>query len=185
MRTYATLIALIGASALLLGTAARAATVGVTAVVGAGSTLSVAGTGSPSFALTLNGDDQTTTYTLPAQVVDARGLAAAGGWHLTVTSTTFSDGAGHTFPTNASSITAVTSGCAAGSTCNLPTNSVTYPVAVPAGTVAPTANAFYNGASPTGRGRIDVSGTVSVSVPANTIAGTYSSTVTVSIVGGP
>ena len=34
-------------------------------------------------------------------------------------------------------------------------------------------------------GKMDVSATVSVAVPANVFAGTYSSTVTVSIVSGP
>ena len=119
------LIAVVVALAALLAVAAaRAATVTVNATVTAGATLSVAGNGSPSFSLTLNGNDQTTTYTLPIQVVDARGLAVGGGWNVTVTSTQFSDGAGHTFPTTASTITGVTSACHTGSTCTLPTNSV-------------------------------------------------------------
>src|SRR5205807_1115175 len=79
----------------------------VNATVTAGATLSVAGNGTPSFSLTLNGDDQTKTYTLPVEVVDARGLAASGGWNLTVTSTQFSDGAGHSIPAAASTITGV------------------------------------------------------------------------------
>src|SRR5436305_8685168 len=87
------LIALVAALALLVGAAAHASNVTVNATVTAGATLSVAGNGAPTFSLTLNGDDQTKTYTLPVEVVDARGLAATGGWNLTVTSTQFSDGA--------------------------------------------------------------------------------------------
>jgi hypothetical protein len=166
--------------------AAQAANVTVNATVTAGSTLSVAGTGSPSFSLTLNGDDQTTSYTLPVQVVDARGLASGGGWNPTVTSTQFSDGSGHTFPTSASTITNVTSGCHSGSTCTVPTNNVSNSnLAVPAGSGPPTAVKFYNAANATGLGRIDVNATVSVAVPANTIAATYSSTITVAVVAGP
>ena len=164
---------------------AQAATVAVSSTVSAGSTLSVAGAGSPSFSLTLNGDDQVATYALPVQVVDARGLATGGGWNLTVTSTQFSDGAGHSLPAAASTITSVTSGCNAASTCALPTNAVAYNLALPAGSTAPAAVKYFNAASPTGRGRIDLSANVSVAVPANTLAATYSSTVTVSIVAGP
>ena len=171
--------------ALVAAVAARAATVAVSSTVNAGSTLSVAGNGTPSFALTLNGDDQTTSYTLPVEVVDARGLASGGGWNLTVTSTQFDDGAGHTFPATASTITGATAGCESTSTCLLPTNGVAYNLALPSGSVAPSAVKFFNAASPTGRGRVDVNATVSVAVPANVIAGTYSSTVTVSIVAGP
>lgn len=181
-----TLIAVAAAIALLAGAAARASTVTVNATVTAGSTLSVAGNGTPSFSLTLNGDDQTKTYTLPVEVVDARGLAASGGWNLTVTSTQFSDGAGHTIPATASTITGVSSGCAATSTCTLPTNSVSNTnLALPAGSGPPTAVKFFNSANATGLGRVDANATVSVAVPANTIAATYTSTITVAIVAGP
>lgn len=173
-------------AALLAVAAARAATVTVNATVTAGATLSVAGTGTPSFGLTLNGDDQTTSYSLPIQVVDARGLAVGGGWNVTVTSTQFSDGAGHKFPTTASTITGVTSGCHTGSTCTLPANSVgNTNLALPAGAVAPTAVKFFNAATATGLGRIDANATVSVAVPANTIAATYTSTITVAVAAGP
>lgn len=172
-------------AALAAAVAARAATVAVSATVTAGTTLSVAQNGTPSLPVTLNGDDQTPTYTLPVQVVDARGLSTGGGWNLTVTSTQFNDGAGHTFPATASTITASASSCASTSTCLQPTNGVAYNVALPAGATAPAAVKYFNAASPTGRGRINVDATVQVAVPANVFAGSYSSTVTVSIVAGP
>ena len=186
MRKHLAIALLVAAAALLAVTASHAATVTVNGTVTAGSTLSASGNGTPTFSLTLNGDDQTTTYSLPVQVVDARGLAVGGGWNLTVTSTQFGDGSGHTIPASASTITGVTSGCATGSTCTLPTNNISNSnLALPAGSGPPTAVKYFNAANATGLGRINVNATVSVVVPANTIAATYSSTITVSAVSGP
>ncbi len=186
MRKQLVIAAGLTLTVLLAAATAGAATVTVNATVTGGATLSVAGNGTPSFSLTLNGDDQTASYTLPVQVVDARGLAVGGGWNLTVTSTQFSDGAGHTFPATASKITGVTAACHTGSTCTLPTNSVSNSnLAVPAGAGPPTAVKFYNAATATGLGRVDANATVSVAIPANTIAATYTSTVTVAIAAGP
>ena len=180
------LILVLCVAAAVAAVSARAATVAVNGTITAGATLSAAGTGSPSFALTLNGADQTATYTLPLSAIDARGLAAGGGWNLTVTSTQFSDGSGHTFPATASTITGATTSCGAGSTCTLPTNSVSNSnLALPAGVAPPTAVKFLNAANATGLGTTTVNATVSVAVPANVFAGTYSTTVTVSAVAGP
>ena len=113
------------ATALVAAAAAKAATVTVTSVVTAGTTLTVAAGTPPSFGVTLNGADQTVNYTLPMDVVDARGGTL--GWNLTVTSTTFTNGvggAGRVFAANASTITGVVATCGTGSTCLLPTNSV-------------------------------------------------------------
>jgi hypothetical protein len=169
-----------------LATASVAAAITVQGTVTAGVTLTATGVGSPTFNLTLNGADQTTSYSLPVSVVDARGLATGGGWNLTITSTTFNDGAGHTFPTTASTITGVSTACGAGSTCLAPTNAVANTnLAVPAATVAPAAVKYENAANATGLGTNTVTATVQVAVPANVFAGTYSSTVTVAIVAGP
>jgi WxL domain surface cell wall-binding len=180
------LILVICAAGAVLAVAAGAATITVNGTVTAGTTLSVAANGTPSFNLTLNGTDQTATYTLPVSVVDARGLSTGGGWNLTVTSTQFNDGAGHTFPATASTITGVTSGCGTSSTCTLPTNNVSNTnLALPAGATAPTAVKYVNAANQTGMGTANVNAAFSVAVPANVFAGTYSSTVTVAIVSGP
>ena len=184
MRTLGTAVILLLALGALAGTAADAANVAVTGTVTGSAALAVSSNGTPSFALTLNGSDQTATYTLPLQATDPRGSGA--GWNLTVTSTQFKDASGHTLPTTASSITAATGTCSTGSTCTVPTNSITYAsFALPAGAVAPAAVKFFNAAANTGLGKTDVNATVSVAVPASTFAGTYSSTVTVSIVSGP
>jgi len=181
---------MLGVTAALLAVAvARAATtdtITVSAAVTGGSTLSVAPGTTPSFALTLNGADQTTPYALQLIVVDPRGLTAGGGWNLTITSTQFKDATTHTFPTTASTITGVATVCGTNSTCTLPTNNISNTnLAVPAATVAPTAVKFLNAANLTGLGTTNVNATVSVVVPANVFAGTYTSTVTVSIVSGP
>src|ERR1700749_4188396 len=124
MRSRVPLIVLIAVAALAAAAAAGAAGVTVSATVTGGSTLSVSSLNAPSFSLTLNGDDQTATYQAQLQVIDARGLATGGGWNLTVGATQFSDGAGHTLPSGADTISSVTANCHAGSTCALPTNSV-------------------------------------------------------------
>jgi hypothetical protein len=149
--------------------------------VGSG-TLDATANPSPTFGLTLSGLDQTTTYTLPVEVTDTR--TTSTGWNLTVTSTQFTTGS-KTLATTASTITGVTHACNSGSTCTTPTNSVTYPLTVPAGSTPPTAAKFYNAASGTGTGILDATPTVQVAVPANSSAGSYSSTVTLTVASGP
>jgi len=168
------------------GQAAMAATTAnptVTGTVSAGA-LSVATSAAPTFSANLANGDSTPTYTLPLTAVDTTGTGA--GWNLTITSTQFTTGGAtpHTLAANASTITGVTSACASG-TCTNPTNAVTYPVGVPAGTTPPTAVKFFNAAANTGLGSFTVTPTMGVFVPATSFAGSYSSTLTVSIVSGP
>ncbi len=182
MHLRSPLIAALLLAVLVAAAAAHASNVTVNATIAGGSTLSVSSLNTPSFNLTLNGNDQTASYQAQVQVVDARGLATGGGWNLTITSTQFISGT-HTFPTNASTISSVTTACHSGSTCALPTNSVANSnLALP---ISPTTTKFLDAASGSGLGRIDVSVNVSVAVPANTIAGTYSSTLTVASATGP
>jgi hypothetical protein len=160
----------------------------VTGAVTAGAILTGTTTNAPSFSLTLNGVDQTPTYPINISVVDARGIASGspGGWNLTITSTTFSDGSGHTFPTNASTITGVISGCGANSTCTPPANNIANTnLAVPAAATAPAPVKFENAASGSGLGTNTITATVQVAVPSNVFAGTYSSTVTVATAATP
>ena len=138
--------------------------------------------------VTLTGDDQTTTYALGLTVNDPRGNAA--GWNLTITSTTFTGTASSSnqLSTTASSInTAPTFACiSGGGHCTSPNNSIGYPVGVPAGSpTAPTAVKFFNAASGSGLGKFTITPIVTISIPANTIADTYTSTVSVAIVSGP
>jgi hypothetical protein len=138
----------------------------------------------PGFSLTLNGLDQNATYTPGLSVTDTR--TPSSGWNLQVTSTRFDDGAGDTLPTNASTVTGVTRACNTGSTCGtLPTTSVTYPFTVPAGATPPTSVKLFNAVSNTGSGILTVTPTVQVAVPGNAGAGSYTSTLTLTVASGP
>jgi hypothetical protein len=135
--------------------------------------------------VTLNGANQSINYVLPMIVVDARGSTA--GWNLSVTSTTFingAGGAGHTFGPAASTITGVTPTCGTNSTCLPPTNNVANTnLGLPGASGTPVK--YFNATTSTGRGTIDVNATVAVAIPANVFAGAYQSTVTVAIASGP
>ena len=172
------------AATLLVGAvAAEAATVKVTSAVAAGKTFSVSSLSAPSLAVTLNGNDQTGAFQAQLQVADARGLAKRGGWNLTIGASQFTDGAGHVLPSDADTIASVAATCDSGSTCSLPANTVSSSgLAVPQ---SPARAKFFNATTGTGLGRIDVTPTVNVRIPANTVAGRYSSTLTVALSAGP
>jgi hypothetical protein len=163
---------------------ALAATATVTGTLAPGA-LSLTTAAAPSFGVTLDGTDQTASYTVPTTVTDSRGNNA--GWNLTITSTQFTTGGAtpSTLATNASSLTAVSNTCVVGSTCTNPTNSITYPVGVPAAASPPTAVKYFNAATSTGKGKFTNTPTVQVAVPANADAGSYTSTLTLSAVSGP
>lgn len=171
------------AVSLALAAPALADGAGVTADATGGS-LSESTSAAPSVAITLDGTDQTKTYSIPITVTDATGTG--GGWNLTITSTQLAtSGGAHTFPTDATTITGVSAACTDGNTCTDPTNSVSFPLTVPADTVAPTAVEFYNAAADSGLGSFTVTPTLHLQVPANLYAGTYTSTITLAIVTGP
>lgn len=170
-------------AALTLAAAAVAGTVTATATVSGAGSLSLSNGSTASLTDTLDGTDQTVGYTLPLTLTDARGSGA--GWNLTVTSTTFNDGAGHTLATSASSISSVAMTCVSGGTCTNATNSITYPATVPAAATAPAAVKLFNAAANTGLGRFTITPTIDVSIPGNAYAGSYSSTITVAAVSGP
>ena len=170
-------------AALALAAAAVAGTVTATATVSGAGSLSLTNGATATLTDTLDGTDQSVNYTLPLTLSDARGTGA--GWNLTVTSTTFSDGSGHTLGTGASSIASVVMACVAGGTCTSPTNAITYPVTMPAAATAPAAIKLFNSAATTGLGRFTITPTIDVTIPGNAYAGTYSSTITVAAISGP
>jgi hypothetical protein len=178
-------VALAAASvAVLLPVTALGAT--GTATISAGSLGFVSTPPNVTFSATLNGLDQTVNATQALDVGDATGSGT--GWNLTATSTTFTTGGGtpHLLSTSATTLTgAPTDVCDASATCTLATNSVTYPYTLPAGATAPTATKMFNSAANTGLGNQTITPTWRLSVPANTFAGTYTSTWTISLVSGP
>jgi hypothetical protein len=178
------LAAVVGAVALTATASALASNVTATATVNAG-TLTLSTSATPSVSVTLDGTDQTPSYTLPMTVNDYTG--SGNGWNATITSTQFTTGGGspHLLSTSASTATGVSSSCNGGATCTVPSNSITYPLSVPAGSGPPTAVKLFNAAASSGMGGFTVTPTVQVAIPANTYAGTYTSTVTVAVVSGP
>jgi hypothetical protein len=131
---------------------------------------------------TLDGTDQSVNYTLPLTMNDLRGSGA--GWNLTMTSTTFTNGT-QTLATTASSIASTATACTTGGTCTNPTNSISYPLTIPAGTTAPTAVKVFNAAANTGMGRFTITPSINVAIPGNSYAGSYTSTLTIAAVSGP
>jgi hypothetical protein len=146
--------------------------------------LSLQTTAAPSFSANLNAGDQTQTYTLPLTTIAS--VSPSLGWNETITSTQFTSGS-HTLPASASTITAApTAACySAYANCTAPTNSVTYPVNVPAGAGPPTPVKFFNAANNSGAGQFTVTPTIGVLVPQNSFAGSYASTLMLAIVSGP
>jgi hypothetical protein len=67
----------------------------------------------------------------------------------------------------------------------MPTNSVSYPISLPAGATPPTAVKLYNAGTNSGEGPSNVTLTFQLSVPGNAYSGTYSSTWTFTIASGP
>ena len=122
-------------------------------------------------------------------VVDASGAAA--GWHVTVAATTFTTGTvtlanTGTFSTNGSITSKATAGypttaCTTGSTCTLPTH-----------TTAPTTFVIYDANAATGIGSIAIGGSAAaapvgwwLTVPGNTTPGTYTSTISMTVISAP
>ena len=136
-------------------------------------------------------------------VVDASGAAA--GWHVTVAATTFTTGTvtlanTGTFSTNGSITSKTTAGyptaaCTAGSTCTLPTHTTaptTFPVAITTAASAPTPYVIYDADAATGMGSIAIGGSASpapvgwwLNVPGNTTPGTYTSTISMTVISAP
>jgi WxL domain surface cell wall-binding len=176
-RLYILLAGIVAAA--VMAAPASAATSTVTGTISAG-TLSIVPSASAAFGLTLDGTNQTASYSVPTTVTDATG--SDSGWNLTITSTQFTAGS-YALPANASSLTSVGNTCL--STCNPVTNSIGYPLAVPAAATAPTAVKFFSAAAGTGAGKWTTTPTISVAVPGNTHAGSYTSTLTLAAVSGP
>ena len=166
---------------LLAAASARAATVTVSAVVTHGGLSTVFP--SPTLALPVvdldAGGDQVVEVDLPFTVSDTRGTGA--GWALSVTSNGFWQSLAPMPQTNAS-ITGATAVCSAPDPCTLPQTSVTYPLAVPT-TGGPVR--FFNATTSTGMGSTDLTARMAVTVPGNSLAGSFETTLTLTQAAGP
>ena len=172
MRHKLIILGALAVLALTVTAAAVASTLTATATLTGTAGVSLNLPSNPSVSDTLDGTDQTVTYAPVLGVVDARGSGV--GWNMTIASTTFSDGAGHTLAPGA--VTGATQACHAGSSCTTATNAIGFPL-----TVGSTAAKFFNAAATTGLGKVDVTPSVAVSIPGNS----YTATVTLAVATGP
>lgn len=125
--------------------------------------------------VTLNGDDQTATFTIDTEINSANGNKS--GWKVQASATAPASGS-YTLP--ALVVTGGSFSCISGCTANPSPSGVSYPI-----TLSGSAQTIYNAAAGTGTGDFDIANTYRLTVPANTIQGTYSSTVTLSGSTGP
>lgn len=135
-------------------------------------------------------------------VDDATGSGA--GWHVTASATTFTSTSPAatlantgTFQTNGSvgvesDTTAPTAACATNSSCTLPSDTVDVPVDIITAATSPTPSTIYATGTGSGLGSIMIGGSSAanpvgwwLNVPANTLAGSYTSTVTLAVVSAP
>jgi WxL domain surface cell wall-binding len=125
--------------------------------------------------------------------------ATGAGWHITVTATTFSSGT-HDLPDtgvfsvtgSVTSLTSATPSAACSGPCVLPTDTVTYPVAVTTAAASPPASTLYSASAGTGSGDVTLGGSSAehplgwwISVPATAHTGSYSSALTITVASGP
>lgn len=137
------------------------------------------------FSGTLTGLDQVLTSTLALDVGDG---TATSGWSVSATSTRFSSGGAspHLLAADATTVQSQpTTACDGSAACVAPTNAVSYPYALPAGTTAPTATKLFTAAAGTGVCDQTVSTTFSLAVPSGAYAASYSSTWTFTVSSGP
>lgn len=126
---------------------------------------------------TLNGSAVNLTSSFAVPVTDPTGSGA--GWNLTAQIGTLTTG-GVTPRTIAASNHTLTGASVSGVTGTGPTNAIPYPMAIPTTTAK-----IYNAALNTGMGQSTITLATQLAVPANTYAGSYSATLTISIVSGP
>ena len=171
------IIVSIAAVALAAATVSIAGTLTATATVSGTAGISLNLPSNPSISNTIDGSDQTASYSPVLGIVDARGSGA--GWNLQISATSFTDGSGHTLAPG--TVTGATQACHSGSSCTAATTSgITYPL-----TVSGTAAKVFNAAANTGMGKVDITPTIQVAIPGNAYAGTYTSTVTLAATTGP
>jgi hypothetical protein len=164
-------------------------------------TVTLTSPGSLTWASTLSGSNQQAVDSTAADqqltVSDSTGTAA--GWHVTASVTTFT-ASSYTIPsTGAMDVTGSVSSVASTApsatcvgSCVLPADSTTYPVLLNTASSSPPPFTLYDTSSGTGVGQVTLGGSSAtypigwwMNVPANAHLGTYTSTVTLTVVSGP
>jgi hypothetical protein len=128
-------------------------------------------------------NEQATTATEGFDVSDATG--SASGWKVEATSTLFADGNADALPSDATQIiSAPSSVCDAESSCVTAVSNVNFPYTLPAGNDA-VATTVWNAMPGTGQGNQTIAPVFTLTLPAATVAGSYTSTWAFSLVSGP
>ncbi|HVB05704.1 MAG TPA: hypothetical protein VNF07_05595 [Acidimicrobiales bacterium] len=131
-------------------------------------------------ATALSGSDQSTTGLVSFDVSDATGSGA--GWRIEGSGTAFMSASGRVLPgAGAEILSRPTASCDTGSGCVAPIDSVSYPFQLPSETAA----TLFDAAAGSGMGNATVAVDFDVSLPATTIAGTYSATWSFTLISGP
>lgn len=160
------------------GTTCGTSNTTVTATVYSGTLSETADATATATPVTLNGTNQTTSYSFNINVVDARGTGT--GWNLTMQASQFETaGNTHQLNSNASTLDSVADACATGS-CSASGGATQKP-----GSNLSTVTKIWSAGSGEGMGSWTITPTVDVAIPANTYAGTYISNVTVALIAGP
>ena len=164
--------------------------------------LTVTAPGSLTWAVTLNGVNQSVTDTVAGdqQLAVSDETLTGAGWDITISATTFTNGA-HTLPNTGTFVltggtSSITGSTAPSLACTLscipPGDAVTYPVAVTTAGSSPSPVSVYEASADSGLGGILLGGSSAadpfgwwVKVPGNAFRGAYTSTVTVAIASGP
>jgi uncharacterized protein YaiE (UPF0345 family) len=181
--------------------AGRGVDSGTTPGVSFPGTLTLASPGSLAWATQENGLNQSSAAGEPADqqltVNDSSGTGS--GWNVTVSATTFSSGS-HTLPDtaglefngSASSLTGAAPSAACVGSCVLPVDTTTYPVAIDTAASSPDTFTIYDASPGTGSGVVALGGPNTthpigwwIQVPASAYAGSYTSTLTLTLVSGP
>ncbi len=169
----ASLFGLVMIAALLIGIAAVGAS-SATATLGAGSLSIPAAPANFSYTGTLTGDILNLSSSFAVGVNDATGSKA--GWNLQATVGVLTAGT-DTIPASAHTIQ---SAAISGTTGTAPVNGISYPMAIPT-----SAAKIFSSATTKGMGKSTETFTTQLAVPADAAAGSYSATLTVTIVAGP
>jgi hypothetical protein len=175
---------------------------GVTAGVTLTGPLTVTAPGSLTWAVTLNGANQSVADTVAGdkQLAVSDETLTGAGWDVTISATTFTNGA-HTLPNTGTfvltgAVSSITASTAPSLACTLscipPGDTVTYPVAITTAASSPSPVSVYEASAGSGLGGILLGGSTAadpfgwwVKVPGNSWRGSYTSTVTVAIASGP
>lgn len=141
-----------------------------------GGSLSIAAVADFSYGTTaLTGTSQALTSSFVVDVTDATGSAA--GWNLTAQIGVMTATGSKTIAASNHTISGVTRASGTGTA---PTNGSTYPMQIPSSTAK-----IYSAAATSGMGQSSLSFATGLAIPASTLAGNYTATLTVSIVSGP